>query len=74
MHLILRYKDVDVQYLEKLHKVHNDSPFSPERLNIEKFEKLIANLYDKTKYVMHIRNIKQALNYELVLKKVHRGV
>ena len=24
------------------------------------------------KYVIHIRNLKQALNHELILKKVHR--
>ena len=35
-------------------------------------EKIAANLQDKTKYVIHIRNLKQALNHELVLKKVHK--
>ena len=34
--------------------------------------KLVANLHDKTEYVVHIRNLKQTLNYGLVLKKVHR--
>ena len=28
---------------------------------IEKFEKLVANFHDKTEYVIHIRNLKQAL-------------
>ena len=32
--------EVDVQYLEKLHEPHNDFPFSPERIKIEKVEKL----------------------------------
>ena len=32
-------------------------------------EKLIANLYHETEYVIHIRNLKQALNHGLVLKK-----
>ena len=41
-------------------------------MKIEKIEKLVANLHDKTEYVIHIRNLKQALNHELVLKKVHR--
>ena len=35
-------------------------------------EKLVANLHDKTEYVIHIRNLKQALNHGLVLKKIHR--
>ena len=33
---------------------------------------LVANLRDKTEGFIHIRNLKQALNHELVLKKVHR--
>ena len=31
----------------------------------------ITNLYDKYEYVIHIRNLKQALNHGLILKKVH---
>ena len=34
-----------------------------------KVEELIANLHDKEKYVIRIRNLKQASNHELVLKK-----
>ena len=41
-------------------------------MKIEKAEKLEANLHDKTEYVIHIRNLKQALNHALVLKKFHR--
>ena len=58
----------DVQYLKKLDHLHNDLPFLPERMKIEKLEKLVANLHDKTEYVKHIRNSKQALNHELVFK------
>ena len=43
-------------------------------MKIEKVEKLVANLHDKTEYVIHIRNLKQALNQGLVLKKVHRVI
>ena len=64
--------EVDVQYLEKLHELRNDLPFLPERMKIEKIEKLVANLHDKIEYVIHIRNLKQALNHGLVLKKVHK--
>ena len=63
---------VYVQYLEKLHELHNDLPFLPERMKIEKIEKLVADLHDKTEYVIHIRNLKEALNHTLVLKKAHR--
>ena len=39
-------------------------------MKIGKVEKLLANLYYKTEYVIHIRNLKQALNHGLVFKKV----
>ena len=44
------------------------------RIKIEKVEKLVANLHDKTECVINIRNLKQALNHGLVLKKVHRVI
>ena len=43
-------------------------------MKIENFEKLVSNLHDKTEYIIHIRNLKQALNHGLVLKKVHRVI
>ena len=33
--------EVDVQYLKKIHELHDDLPFLPERIKIEKVEKLI---------------------------------
>ena len=60
---------VDVQYTKKLHELHNDLLFLLERMKIEKVEKLLANLLDKTEYIKHIRNLKQALNHGFVLKK-----
>ena len=41
-------------------------------MKIEKVEKLVANLYDKTEYVIHIRNSKQALNHRLVSKQAQK--
>ena len=66
------FLEVDVQYLEKLHDPYNDLPVLPERKKIEKVEKLVAKLHEKTEYITHIRNLKEALNHGLVLKKVHR--
>ena len=43
-------------------------------MKIEKVEKLVTNLHDKTEYVIHIRNLKQTLNHGLVLKKVHKVI
>ena len=55
--------EVDVQYLERLYELHNDLPFLPERIKIEKVKKLVATLHDKIEYVIHIRNFEQALNH-----------
>ena len=45
-----------------------------EKIKIEKLEKLVANLNDKTEYVIHIRNLNEALNHGLVLKKLYRVI
>ena len=66
--------EVDFQYPEELNELHNNLLFLPERLKSETVEKLVANLHDKTEYVIHIRNLKQALNHGLVLKKVHKVI
>ena len=64
--------EVDVKYPKRLHKLHSDLPFSPERMEINKCKKLVCNLYDKKKYVTHINSLKQALNHGLKLKKIYR--
>ena len=66
--------EVDVQYLEKLHELHNYLSLLPRRMKNENFQKLVTNLHDKTEYLIYIWNLKQALNNELVLKKVHRVI
>ena len=66
--------EVDVQYLEKAHQLHNDLPVLIERMKTEKVEKFVAKLHDKTEYIIHIRNLKQALNHGLVLKKVYKVI
>ena len=43
-------------------------------MKIEKVEKPVTNLHDKTEYVIHIRNLKQALNDRLIFKKFHRVI
>ena len=47
--------------------MHSDLPFLPERVKINKCNKLVSN-------VVHIRALKQALNHGLILKKVHRVI
>ena len=66
--------EVEAPCTKKLHELDKDSLFLCERMKIEKVEKLAANLHDKNEYVIHIRNLKQALNNVLVLKKLHRVI
>ena len=37
---------VDVDYPSKLHKLHSNMPFLPERMKIDKTQKLVCNLCD----------------------------
>ena len=48
--------------------------FYLKKMKINKTQKLVRNLRDKKKYVAHISILKQALNHELKLKKVHRVI
>ena len=63
------FLEVDAQYSGKLHDLHNDLPYLLERMKIKKIEKILPNLNDKKEYVEYIKNLKQVLNHELVLKK-----
>ena len=55
--------EVDVKYPKELHDSHNDLPFMCKKLNINGVEKLVPNLFDKKKYVIHIRALDQASKY-----------
>ena len=41
-------------------------------MKIDKCKKLVCNLHNKKKCVVHIKSLKQALNHGLKLKRVHR--
>ena len=66
------FLEVEIDYPKELFNLQKDLPLLPERKKVEKVEKLIFSIEDKEKYVTHIRALKQALNYGLKLKKVHR--
>ena len=53
---------------------HNDLPFLCEKIKVKGVEKLVPNLYDKEKYVIHVKALKQALDHGLMLKKIHRVI
>ena len=64
--------EVDVNYPKELHDYHNNLPFMCEKIRINGVEKLVPNLYNKRKYVIHIKALHQALKHGLVLEKIHR--
>ena len=66
--------EVDLEYPKELHDLHNEYPLAPERLIVGKVEKLIPNLNDKTKYVLHYEDLKLYLRLGLNLTKIHRGI
>ena len=62
---------VDITYPKELYELHKDLPFLPDRMEVNKVNKLVASLHDKNNYVIHIYVLKQALNHGLIFKKVH---
>ena len=66
--------EVDGQYLKKLRELYNGLPFLSETMKIEKVKKLVANLHDKTEYILNIRNLKETLSSGFALKKVHKVI
>ena len=78
--LVLKWKDlpcileVNLMYPKHLHKLHNDYPLAPERVTVNGVDKLIPNLRDKRKYIIHHETLKQYLSLGLKLYKIHRGI
>ena len=55
------FPEADIQYPEKLDEYHNELPFLSGRMKIEKVEKLVPNLHDKTEYLIqkYVINLKK---------------
>ena len=71
------FLEVDLEYPDELHELHNDYPLAPEKLvvtndmlskyckriaseyviEVGDVKKLIPNLSNKTKYVLHYKNL-----------------
>ena len=66
--------EVELEYPRRLHDLHNDYPLAPEQIEVNKVNKLIPNLWNKKKYVLHYENLKQYLSSGLKLTHIHRGI
>ncbi|XP_060844446.1 uncharacterized protein LOC132924264 [Rhopalosiphum padi] len=69
-----RMYEVDVTYPAELHDQHNDLPFLPQNgiPDGSKVKKLMATFESKKNYVVHYRNLQQAIKNGLIVEKVHR--
>ena len=68
------FLEADAEYPKKLFNLHKSLPFLSERKKIKQLKKLICNVQDKEKYDVHMRDLKQALNHGLELKRVRRVI
>ena len=68
------FLEVDLEYPDDLHDLHNDYPLAPERIKIGNVEKLIPNLNNKTNYVVYYENLKLYESLGLKITKIHRGI
>ena len=66
--------EVDLDYPNTLWDSHNDYPLGPEKLKVDKIDKLICSFLPKKNYVVHYKNLKQYLKEGMILKKVHQGI
>ena len=62
---------VDLEYPNELHDSHNHYPLVVESVEVDGVRKLIPNLYDKKKYVVHHETLRCYLRNWMVLKKIH---
>ncbi|KAL4153040.1 hypothetical protein QTP88_000873 [Uroleucon formosanum] len=71
-----RVYEVDIVYPKKLHDRHNDLPFLPQNSIPpgSKVHKLMATFEPKKNYIVHYRNLQQALNNGLIVEKIHRVI
>ena len=66
--------EVDLRYRDEFHDSHNDYHLAPAHVNVNKVTKLIPNLNDKEKYVVHSQILKLCESLGLEIGNIHRGL
>ena len=66
--------EVDLEYPEELHDLHNDFSLAPEIVEVNDTKKLIAHLGNRKNYVLHHKALHCYSKYGMKLTKIHRGV
>lgn len=68
-----RVYEVDITYPQNLHDIHNDLPFLPQNSipRGSKVKKLMATFEEKNNYIIHYRNLQQAIKNGLIVEKVN---
>jgi DUF1009 family protein len=68
-----RMYEVDITYPKHLHDEHNDLPFLPNNTIPagSKVGKLMVTFEKKERYIIHYRNLQQAIANGLIVEKVH---
>ena len=66
--------EADVTIPDELHDHFNDFPPLPESVKMNGIDKLIPNLHNKKKMIVHEKNLKQALDLGCKLTKIWRGI
>ena len=68
--------EVDLEYPQELHDLHNDYPLAPEAIKLDGVDvvKLIPNLNDKEKYILHYENLKLYESLGMKVVKIYKGV
>ena len=68
------FAEVDLGYGKHLHDLHNDYQLAPESKKVNNVDKLIPNLHNKTKYVLHHEVLKFYEKLGLEVTKIHIGI
>lgn len=66
--------EVDLEFPDSIHDKQRDLPMAPVHQNPpgSRLKKMLLSLDDKTKYVIHYRNLKAYISEGVILKKIHR--